>query len=117
MLSAIGPTTDVSVATDTTVAGRPAYELVLEPKDKRSLVDSVRIAVDGAERVALRVQVFAGDGTEPVASMGFTEVDFAVPPASVFDFTPPPGARSTEIDPEDHAGEGRESDGERRAGA
>ena len=103
LLAAVGPTTQVSVATDTTVAGRAAYELVLTPKQTGSLLSSVRIAVDGSEHVALRVQVFGGDRAEPVAKIGFTEVDFATPHASVFAFTPPKGAEVTEVTPEDHA--------------
>ena len=78
-LTTVGPTTQVAVATDTTVAGRPAYELVLTPKQTGSLLSSVRIAVDGTEHVALRVQVFAGDRADPVAAIGFTEVDFSHP--------------------------------------
>ncbi len=102
-LAAVGPTTQVSVATDTTVAGRPAYELVLTPKQTGSLLSSVRIAVDGTEHVALRVQVFAGDRPQPVAAIGFTEVDFATPAADEFAFTPPKGAKVTEVSPKDHA--------------
>ena len=97
---------EVAVATDTTVAGRPAYELVLTPKQTGSLLSSVRIAVDGTEHVALRVQVFAGDRAEPVAAIGFTEVDFATPADSEFAFTPPKGA-------EGHRGDAR---GPRRQG-
>ncbi len=102
-LAAVGPTTQVGVATDTTVAGRPAYELVLTPKQTGSLLSSVRIAVDGTEHVALRVQVFAGDRPQPVAAIGFTEVDFATPAAAEFAFTPPKGAKVTEVTPDDHA--------------
>lgn len=104
LLTAAGDSTDVSVATDTTVAGRAAYELVLRPKDSRSLISSVRIAIDGTEHVALRVQVFAGDRPNPVASIGFTDVDFATPPPSTFEFTPPQGAKVTEVTPDDKAG-------------
>lgn len=96
LLTATADTTDVSVATDTKVANRPAYELVLRPKDDRSLISSVRIAVDATEHVALRVQVLAGDQT--VASIGFTDVDFTTPPASTFEFTPPAGAKVTQVD-------------------
>jgi outer membrane lipoprotein-sorting protein len=102
-LAAVGPTTQVSVATDTTVAGRAAYELVLRPEQTGSLLSSVRIAVDGAEHVALRVQVFAGGRAEPVAAIGFTEVDFATPGDDEFAFAPPEGAKVTEVTPEDHA--------------
>ncbi len=107
-LAAVGPTTEVSVATDTTVAGRPAYELVLRPKQTGSLLSSVRIAVDGAEHVALRVQVFAGDRPQPVAAIGFTEVDFATPAAGEFAFTPPKGAEVTEVTPENRADKSNE---------
>ncbi|HEU5484186.1 MAG TPA: hypothetical protein VFU98_04705 [Microlunatus sp.] len=102
ILAATADTTDVAVATDTTVAGRPAYELVLRPQDDRSLLDSVRIAVDSTEHVALQVQVFADGRSDPVAAIGFTEVDFAVPPAAEFEFSPPQGAEVTEVQPEDH---------------
>ncbi len=102
ILAESADTTDVSVATDTRVAGRQAYELVLQPKDEQSLISSVRIAIDGIEHVALRVQVFAGEPPKPVGEIRFTEVDFAVPPASEFEFTPPAAAKVTEVHPEDH---------------
>ena len=103
ILATSADSTDVAVATDTTVADRPAYELVLRPKDDPSLISSVRIAIDGTEHVALRVQVFAGDRPNPVAEIGFREVDFAVPPASELAFTPPKGAEVTEAKPDDGA--------------
>ena len=102
ILAESADTTDVSVATDTRVAGRQAYELVLQPKDERSLISSVRIAIDGIEHVALRVQVFAGEPLSRRGRSGSPKVDFAVPPASEFEFTPPAGAKLTEVQPEDH---------------
>lgn len=101
-LAAVDDSTTVTTDSDVTVAGRAAYELVLQPKDTRSLISSVRIAVDGTERVATRVQVFAGDRPAPVASIGFTAVDFTAPPPSTFEFSPPPGAEVTEVDPDRH---------------
>ena len=50
------------------------------------------------------MQVFAGDRPDPVAAVGFSEVDFAAPPASEFEFTPPKGAKVTEVQPDDRAG-------------
>ena len=105
ILAAADDTTTVTTDSDVTVAGRAAYELVLRPKDTRSLISSVRIAVDGTEHVALRVQVFAGDRPAPVASIGFTEVDFTTPPASTFTFTPPPGATVEQVTPNEHSGD------------
>jgi len=96
VLGAVTPTTAVRVGGGPRVAGRPAYELVLAPKDARSLVDSVTLAVDGQTKVPLRVRVFAKGQESPAFEVGFTEVQFRVPDPSVFRFTPPPGAKVTE---------------------
>src|SRR5690606_32377429 len=58
-LEAIDPSTETTVARNVTVADRPSYELVLTPKDERSLVAEVRIAVDAETSTPLRVQAFA----------------------------------------------------------
>ena len=96
VLDAVTPTTAVRVGRSATVAGRPAYELVLDPKDARSLVDSVTVAVDGATKVPLRVRVFAKGQQRPAFEVGFTEAQFRTPDASVFRFSPPPGAKVTQ---------------------
>jgi outer membrane lipoprotein-sorting protein len=92
-LAAIDPTTRVAVDGTGHVAGRPVYELRLAPRDGRSLIGSVRIAIDSATSVPLRVQVFAKGGTEPAFETGFTSVQFEQPAASIFRFTPPKGAK------------------------
>jgi outer membrane lipoprotein-sorting protein len=98
-LAAVGDTTDVTLAKNVTVADRPAYELVLTPKASQTgtKIDSVRLAVDGATFVPLRVQLLAKGATDPVFSTAFTKVDFSVPAASEFTFTPPKGAKVTEV--------------------
>ncbi len=93
VLAKVGPTTAVSVDSNVTVAGRPAYRLVLAPKSPGSLISQVRIAIDGKNDVPLGVQVFAKGATSPAFSVGFTSVSFAAPPASEFSFTPPAGAK------------------------
>ena len=95
-LKAIDPTTTVSVSRNVTVAGRPAYELVLAPKDDRSLVDQVTIAVDAKTSTPLQVAVTADGQTKPALSAGFTKIDFSVPDASTFSFSPPKGTKVTE---------------------
>ncbi|NTW39903.1 MAG: hypothetical protein HGA44_08425, partial [Cellulomonadaceae bacterium] len=98
VLGALDPTTSVTVGSNSTVAERPAYELVLQPTDPGSLVASVRIAVDAQEHVPTRVQVFAvGSGT-PAIETGFTRLSFATPDDAVFAFTPPQGATVEEMD-------------------
>src|SRR5680860_1232989 len=64
-LEALSPSTKVSTDGTATVAGRSAYELLLQPRDSHSLVGSVRIAVDGATHVPTRVQVFAKNADNP----------------------------------------------------
>jgi outer membrane lipoprotein-sorting protein len=92
-LAAVDPTTKVEVDGTGHVAGQAVYELRLEPRDARSLVGSVRVAIDAATSVPLRVQVFAKGGTEPAFETGFTAVQFEQPDASIFSFTPPKGAK------------------------
>ena len=95
-LAAISPSTEVTTSGTAWVAGRKAYELVLTPKEKTSLVAQVRVAIDGTEHVPLRVQVFAKNVPDPVFEVGFTAVDFARPDAAEFAFKPPPGTTVTD---------------------
>ncbi len=98
-LAAIDPTTAVTVDGTARVAGRAAYELVLKPKDTRTLVTSVRLAIDAKTHVPLRVQVFGSNRDDPAFETGFTTVTFTKPPASVFKFTAPPDTKVTEQGP------------------
>jgi outer membrane lipoprotein-sorting protein len=96
-LAAIDPTTSVSTDGTRKVAGRDAYELVLAPKDTRSLIGQVRLAVDAETSVPLRVQLFGRASSDgPAFSVGFTKVSFDVPGDDQFRFSPPPGATVTE---------------------
>jgi len=93
VLAAVGPTTTVSVQQNIMVAGQAAYQLVIAPKDSRSLIGQIRIAVDSHGYLPLRLQVFARGATSPAYQVGFTALSFARPAASNFTFTPPPGAK------------------------
>lgn len=92
VLAKVGKTTLVSVQANVMVASEPAYELVLAPKDSRSLVGKVVIAVDGKYGVPLRVQLFAKRASSPSFQVGYTELQFVTPSAANFAFTPPSGA-------------------------
>jgi hypothetical protein len=93
VLAAVGKTTTVRVDPTARVAGREVYELVLSPKDGRSLVGQVRMALDGTTYVPLRVQVYPRGSNSPAAEVGFTSVTFTKPAAANFAFTPPHGAK------------------------
>jgi hypothetical protein len=90
LLANIDPSTEVLVGQAAFVAGRPAYELVLQPRKAESTIDHVGIAVDSASGLPLRVTVFAKGQHKPSVQLGFTSVSFSRPAASRFTFTPPP---------------------------
>ncbi|WP_426624204.1 LolA family protein [Leifsonia sp. McL0607] len=98
-LAAVDPTTKVSLGSNTKVAGRDAYDLVLTPRTDATLVGSVAIAVDGRTGLPLRVQVMARGQSSPAFEAGFTSFNPGAPDASVFSFTPPKGATVTEQSP------------------
>jgi hypothetical protein len=93
VLAAVGPTTTVNVQRSVMVAGQAAYQLAIAPKDSRSLIGQIRIAVDAHGYLPLRLQVFARGAASPAYQVGFTALSFARPAGSNFTFTPPPGAR------------------------
>jgi outer membrane lipoprotein-sorting protein len=95
-LKAVDPSTEVRPGGTTSVAGRSAYELVLRPRDRDSLVGSIRIAIDSATHVPTRVRVFARNHAKPAFEVGFTSFDPTRPAASVFRFNPPQGTKVTE---------------------
>jgi outer membrane lipoprotein-sorting protein len=93
ILAAVGTTTTVGLQPDVTVAGRAAYQLSLAPKDSRSLIGQVKIAIDAEYSLPLQVQIFARGASGPALSVGYTSLSFTRPDPSNFPFTPPPGAK------------------------
>jgi outer membrane lipoprotein-sorting protein len=85
------------------VADRPVYQLVLTPKPtERTLLREVRVSVDEATRLPLRLEVLANGQAEPALSVGFAEFDTGAQDPALFRFTPPAGTTVTEG--EDKAG-------------
>jgi outer membrane lipoprotein-sorting protein len=108
-LAEISPSTAVTVDRTAEVAGRPAYQLDLAPRDSRTLISSVRIALDAKTSMPLRVQIWSRDNaSSPAFEVGFTSLSMKAPSASTFSFTTPPSA-TTESSPfsEPHAAEVR----------
>ncbi len=93
VLKTVGKSTRVSVQRTVTVAGQPAYQLVLRPRSSGSLVGRVSIAIDAGHDVPLRVQVFARGAKAPAFQVGYTQVSFVRPAAANFAFAPPPHAK------------------------
>jgi outer membrane lipoprotein-sorting protein len=114
VLEAVGKTTIVSLQSNVMIAGQASYQLVLAPKDHRSLIGEVTIAIDAQYGVPLRVQVFAKGTTSPAFQVGYTSLQFVAPAAANFDFTPPPGATVRVANPtakqQGSSGSGSQSD-------
>ncbi|WP_168627096.1 DUF2092 domain-containing protein [Cryobacterium sp. BB307] len=106
-LDTADPSTEVTLGDTTSVAGRAAYQLELDPRTEATLVDMVTIAVDGETGLPLAVTVFAVGQAAPAASVAFTDITLETPPAERFEFTPPPGTTVTE-----HA---KKAEGDKRA--
>ncbi len=76
LLALIGPTTRVTVAGTTVVAGRDAYQLAVAPRSSQSLVGRIVIAVDARTHLPLSVQVFARGSSAAAFGLGFTSLSF-----------------------------------------
>lgn len=92
VLEQAGPNTTVTVGEPRLVAGRASYTLVVEPGEATSLVDYVTLSIDAQTGLGLGVQVFSTQQTEVAVSVEFESLDLSTPDASLFSFTPPPGA-------------------------
>ncbi|MDO5683433.1 MAG: hypothetical protein Q4G46_11455 [Propionibacteriaceae bacterium] len=110
VLAAIEPTTTVTVDRTTRVAGRSAYELILDPKSSETLVAKVAIAVDAETKAPLRVEVWGVGADKPAMQVGFTQIDFRTPSESVFRFAPPAGVTVEQVDKGDKATSHAEGD-------
>ncbi|TXS50552.1 outer membrane lipoprotein carrier protein LolA [Streptomyces sp. uw30] len=95
-LKAVDDTTSVTVDGTAQVAGRDAYRLLIKPKQSGSTVGAITVAVDAKTGMPLKFTLTPSSGGSAVIDAGFTQVSFAKPAASTFDFTPPKGATVTE---------------------
>ena len=96
-LAAADSSTAVTIGPDLNVAGRRAYNLVLEPRTEGTLVGKVAIAVDGENGMPLSVKVTARGAAEPAFSAGFTSLSLEAPDQALFNFAPPPGSKVEEL--------------------
>ncbi len=97
-LTRLDETTAVTVGTDSRVAGREVYELILVPRTTDTLVGEVRFAIDGENGIALAASVTARGASAPAFEIAFTQVDFSAPDPAVFAFEPGADITVTEKD-------------------
>jgi outer membrane lipoprotein-sorting protein len=97
LLAAVDNSTAVTLRPAVEVAGRTAYNLVLEPRTQGTLLGKAAIAVDGETGMPLRVSVTARGQSEPAFQAGFTSLSLEAPDDALFSFVPPPGATVKEL--------------------
>jgi hypothetical protein len=95
------------VAGQGSVAGREVYLLRMTPVAEDTALGAVQASIDGKTMVPLRLEVFATSGGAAVLQFGFDSVSYDPIDATLYDLTPPAGAKVTtkQIDPSQTKGE------------
>jgi outer membrane lipoprotein-sorting protein len=97
---------DMSGANPSDVAGQPAYAVRVSPKANGGLLGAAELAWDAANGTPLRAALYAKGESSPVLELTATEIGFGSVPDSVFEISPPPGAKVVELNPPSGAGAG-----------
>ena len=114
ILAEISPTSDLQAGAPFEFAGRWAYPLSLEPRDKSStLVERAETLVDAEAFVPLSFELYAEDIAEPVVRYEASDFEVGPVPDKRFQLETPPGATVEQVeetgDGEDRGEEGREN--------
>jgi outer membrane lipoprotein-sorting protein len=112
LLAEIAPSSKLTTGAPVEVAGRWAYPLTLEPKDKSAtLVERAETLVDTEAFVPLLFELYAEENPEPVARYEAQNFEVGPVPEARFEFETPPGATVERPEPGDNrADEYREDD-------
>jgi outer membrane lipoprotein-sorting protein len=88
---------DVSDATATDIAGRPAYTVRISPKEGGSLLGGVELSWDADHGLPLRAAVYSTTSSAPVIELAATEVSYGPVDPSVFEINPPSDVKVHEV--------------------
>src|ERR671912_422753 len=116
LLAEIAPSSKLTTGAPVEVAGRWAYPLILEPKDKgATLVERAEALVDAEAFVPLLLELYAEGRPEPVARYEAQDFQVGPVPEARFEFETPPGATVERPEPrDDRTDEYREGDEPRK---
>ncbi|HEY7256534.1 MAG TPA: hypothetical protein VH476_07600 [Solirubrobacterales bacterium] len=89
----------VGDAVPSDVAGRPAYTVRVSPKADGGLVGGAELAWDAENGIPLRAAVYAKGESSPVLELAVSDISFGPVSESVFEVSPPPGAKTVDIQP------------------
>jgi len=95
---------EVSGATPSDVAGQPTYTVRVAPKHDGGLLGGAELAWDANNGLPLRAAIYSSESSSPVLQLEATDVSFEAIPASVFEVSPPAGAKVVNLNPEKELG-------------
>ena len=102
LLAEIAPSSKLTTGAPVEVAGRWAYPLTLEPRDKSAtLVERAEALVDAEAFVPLLFELYAEGRPEPVARYEAQDFQVGPFPDARFEFETPPGATVERLEPRD----------------
>ncbi len=97
-LTMVSEFSTVEIDSQSTIAGRDVYQVIVTPTSDETLVERVALAIDGETMIPLRVQTWSTQDTSaPAVEVSFTDVDFGMPSESVFDFSVPASATQSDV--------------------
>lgn len=103
-IEAVGRHALLSGAIPSDVAGRATYTVHVSPRANGGLIGGAELSWDAANGAPLRAAIYAKGVSSPVLELSATEVSFGPVPSSVFEVTPPPGAKVVQLNPPEEAG-------------
>jgi outer membrane lipoprotein-sorting protein len=104
-ISHISAHATLSGAIPADVAGKAAYTVRISPSRNGGLIGGAELSWDASTGLPLRAAVYAKGISAPVIELAATEISYEPVPSSVFDITPPPGAKVQEVSaPKEGAG-------------
>jgi outer membrane lipoprotein-sorting protein len=102
LLAEIAPSSELAVGAPVEVAGRWAYPLTLEPRDRAAtLVERAEALFDAEAFVPLLFELYAEGRPEPVARYEAQDFQVGPIPEARFEFETPPGAKVERLEPGD----------------
>lgn len=102
----------VSEATPANVAGQPAYTVRVGPTESGSLIGGAELSFDANTGVPLRAGVYSSKSSDPVVELTATALSYEPVSDSVFQISPPPGAKVETVELEKPSGGDHPAGGE-----
>lgn len=95
---------ELSGAIPSDVAGQATYTLHVAPKHDGGLLGGAEVAWDAGNGIPLRAAIYSSASSSPVLQLEATDVSFEAVSSSVFDISPPQGAKVVDLSPSSEAG-------------